>query len=398
LEQAAARQTLIDIAEDHHNPEEVDRVLSLTDNMPLAINLIAHLVDVEGCSSVLSRWEEEKTSLISDGYDKRSNLDLSISMSLSSPRIQAVPHSKELLSLLAILPDGLSDLELVQSKLQIDDVLDCKTALIRTALAYRDEKKRLKALVPIREYMKKTYQPGHDLIRPLLKYFKELLELYKEFNASQMSSSVAQILSNSVNIQNILQNGLQPNHPDLKDTMFCVLDLNVFSRVMGRGPLSFLEQLHHVLPDPCDHWLEAALITELFASSYLSPILNPEALVAQASEHFEHFDDPDLECRLSADAWCMKTDINLQVGSTTMLHTIIQPTAPLFLKPWIFVTWPYPWQIHLETQKDIPKQYFSLHGFTGSLATTWQPDYMHVRHRGWPEFLLIYTMKRGHST
>ncbi|KAJ7906243.1 hypothetical protein B0H13DRAFT_2506841 [Mycena leptocephala] len=297
LEQAAARQTLIDIAEDHHNPEDMDRVLSLTDNMPLAINLIAHLVDVEGCSSVLSRWEEEKTSLISDGYDKRSNFDLSISLSLSSPRIQAVPHSKELLSLLAILPDGLSDLELVQSKLQIDDVLDCKTALIRTALAYRDEKKQLKALVPIREYMKKTHQPGNDLIRPLLKYFKELLELYKEFNASQMSSSAAQILSNFANIQNILQNGLQPNHPDLKDTMLCALNLNLFSRVMGQGTISFLEQLHHVLPDPCDHQLEAALITELFISSHLSPISNPETLVAQASEHFEHFDDPDLKCK-----------------------------------------------------------------------------------------------------
>ncbi|KAF7359968.1 ATPase-AAA-core domain-containing protein [Mycena venus] len=58
----AAQQTFIDIAEDHHKPEDIDQILSLTDNMPLAINLIAHLVDVEGCSSVLSRWEAERTS------------------------------------------------------------------------------------------------------------------------------------------------------------------------------------------------------------------------------------------------------------------------------------------------------------------------------------------------
>ncbi|KAJ7875018.1 P-loop containing nucleoside triphosphate hydrolase protein [Mycena leptocephala] len=44
LEQAAARQTFIDIADNRHNPNEVDKVLSLTDNMPLAISLIAHLV------------------------------------------------------------------------------------------------------------------------------------------------------------------------------------------------------------------------------------------------------------------------------------------------------------------------------------------------------------------
>jgi hypothetical protein len=151
MQQAAARQPFIDIADNTHNPKEVDKVLSLTDNMPLAISLIAHLVDSEGCSHVLSRWEEEKTSSISEGYDRTSNLDLLISLSLSSSRLN--PHSKDLLSLLSMLPDGLSDVELVQSKLPIDNILGCKAALIRTSLAYSDEHKQLKALVPIREYM-----------------------------------------------------------------------------------------------------------------------------------------------------------------------------------------------------------------------------------------------------
>ncbi|KAJ7891092.1 P-loop containing nucleoside triphosphate hydrolase protein, partial [Mycena leptocephala] len=172
LEQAAARQTFIDIADNRHDPNEVDKVLSLTDNLPLAISLIAHLVDSEGCSHVLSRWEEEKTSLISDGYDRTSNLDLSISLSLSSPRLN--PHSTDLLSLLSMLPDGLSDVELVQSKLPIDNILGCRAALIRTALAYSDEHKRLKALVPIREYIQQIQPPGDHLIRPLHKHFQEL--------------------------------------------------------------------------------------------------------------------------------------------------------------------------------------------------------------------------------
>ncbi|KAJ7819733.1 P-loop containing nucleoside triphosphate hydrolase protein, partial [Mycena leptocephala] len=174
LEQDAARQTFIDIADNTHNPEEVKQVLSLTDHMPLAITLLAHLADSEGCPNVLSRWEEEKTSLISDGYDKRSNLDLSISLSLSSTRLDSFPHSKELLSLLSMLPDGLSDVELVQAKLPIDNILGCKAALIQTTLAYSDEHKRLKALVPIREYMQKIKPPGYHLVRPLLKHFKEL--------------------------------------------------------------------------------------------------------------------------------------------------------------------------------------------------------------------------------
>ncbi|KAJ7900498.1 P-loop containing nucleoside triphosphate hydrolase protein, partial [Mycena leptocephala] len=208
LEQAAARQTFIDIADNRHDPNEVDKVLSLTDNLPLAISLIAHLVDSEGCSHVLLRWEEEKTSLISEGYDRTSNLDLSISLSLSSPRLN--PHSKNLLSLLSMLPDGLSDVELVQSKLPIDNILSCKAVLVGTTLAYSDEHKRLKALVPIREYMQKIQPPGDHLIRPLRKHFQELLEFYIKYLGNQLSSStVVRVSSNYSNIQNVLQNGLQ---------------------------------------------------------------------------------------------------------------------------------------------------------------------------------------------
>ncbi|KAJ7896810.1 P-loop containing nucleoside triphosphate hydrolase protein, partial [Mycena leptocephala] len=210
LEQEAARQTFIDIADNWHNPEEVDKVLSLTDNMPLALNLFAHLVEIEGCSNVLSHWEEEKTSIISEGFDRRSNLDLSISLSLSSPRMESVPHAESLLSLLSMLPDGLSDVELVQSKLPIPNILACKAALIRTSLAHSDEYKRLKVLVPIREYMQKVQPPGDHLIQPLLKHFKELLEFYRDYHGTQSSpGTVARISSNLANIQNILQNGLQ---------------------------------------------------------------------------------------------------------------------------------------------------------------------------------------------
>ncbi|KAJ7839923.1 hypothetical protein B0H13DRAFT_1910944 [Mycena leptocephala] len=222
LNEAAARQTFLDIADGRHEPDEVEKVLALTDNMPLAINLLAHLVDSEGCSSVLSRWDGEKTLLISEGYDKGSNLDLSLSLSLSSPRINSVPQSQELLSLLSMLPDGLSDVDLIQSKLPIHDILSCKTALIRTALAYSDEHTRLKALVPIREYMHRTHPPGDHLMQPLLKHFQEILGFYAEYTGNQTGSAiVGRILSNFANIQNLLLKGLQQEGPDLANGIYC---------------------------------------------------------------------------------------------------------------------------------------------------------------------------------
>jgi 3-hydroxyacyl-CoA dehydrogenase len=59
LDQQAAHLTFVDIADGGHSQEEVDQILSLTDNMPLAISLLAHLADTDVCSNVLSHWEKE---------------------------------------------------------------------------------------------------------------------------------------------------------------------------------------------------------------------------------------------------------------------------------------------------------------------------------------------------
>ncbi|KAJ7128037.1 P-loop containing nucleoside triphosphate hydrolase protein, partial [Mycena epipterygia] len=171
LSDTAARQTFIEIADDWHDSKEITQLLHLTDNMPLAINLIAHLADHEGCSNILARWHSEKTSLLSVGYDKSSNLDTSIAVSLSSPRIASCPGAKDLLRLLSILPDGLSDVELLQSNLPIQDLLRCRTILLSTSLAFCDDKKRLKSLVPIQEHIRHLYPPSRQLFHPLCKYF-----------------------------------------------------------------------------------------------------------------------------------------------------------------------------------------------------------------------------------
>ncbi|KAJ7359267.1 P-loop containing nucleoside triphosphate hydrolase protein, partial [Mycena albidolilacea] len=222
--QDAARQTFFDITDASYDLTSVDKVLSMTDNMPLAISLIAHLVDSDGFLHVLSRWEEEKTSLLSDGYNKCSNLNLSISLSISSPRIASTPDSKHLLSLLAILPDGLSDTELIQSQLPFHHILDCKAALIRTGLAYIDGHKQLKVLVPIREYIQKIQPPTDHMIQPLLAHFQELLGFHKEYFGPQSNPVlIKQISSNLSNIPSVIRNGLCQGHPDLKNSVYCAV-------------------------------------------------------------------------------------------------------------------------------------------------------------------------------
>jgi hypothetical protein len=198
-----------------------------------------------------------------------------------------------------MLPDGLSDVELVQSKLSIGDILGCKASLIRTSLAYSDEHKQLKALVPIKEYMQKIQPPGDHLIRPLLKHFQELLEFFTEYQGNQSSSSiVARVSSNYSNIQNVFQNGLQQGHPDLVNSIYCACYLNRFSQVMGQGAISLIQHIHIVLPHPCDNRLKACFVIEWLMMWALHSISNADTLVSDCLEHFKEFDDPDLKCML----------------------------------------------------------------------------------------------------
>ncbi|KAJ7852119.1 hypothetical protein B0H13DRAFT_1904799 [Mycena leptocephala] len=237
LSDDAARQTFLDIADDFHEPKDIQSVLSLTNNMPLAVDLIAHLVDNEGCPSVLARWETEKTGLLSVGHDRRSNIDISIGISLSSPRLTSSAGAMDLLRLLSVLPDGLSDIELLHSDLAIQDILTCKVALLTSPPS---------TLIP------------HSIPSEILSYSFGLYE--KHYGSQQMATSIHQIKSNFGNLNQILLQGLHANNTDTTGTII----------LTGREWLSLMDEIPNALPQPCNHKLEA-------------------------SSHIQHFNDPVLE-------------------------------------------------------------------------------------------------------
>ncbi|KAF8151114.1 hypothetical protein K438DRAFT_1778887 [Mycena galopus ATCC 62051] len=295
LSDNAAQQTFVDITDNFYEGEDITQLLRLTDNMPLAVDLIAHLVDYEGFSHVLSQWETEKTTLLSMGYDQKSNLDISIQLSLSSPRVTS--ESKELLSLLSILPDGLSDVELVQSNIPIPNILACKATLLATSLAYQDGKQRFRSLMPIKEHISHFSPPSRFLTQSLRKHFYSILELYQKYKGEQLSSVVNQIASNLGNLQEVLQLGLSTDDPNLVDTMYCALSLNSFYRMTGRGHTPLMDTIPMYFPQPTDHQLEANFFIEVIFSLISTAIVNPEIAISRVLSHFQHFTDPVLECR-----------------------------------------------------------------------------------------------------
>ncbi|KAJ6517812.1 P-loop containing nucleoside triphosphate hydrolase protein, partial [Mycena vulgaris] len=252
LSDDAAWQTFVDIAGDSHDTKDITQLLSFTDNMPLAVDLMAHLVDSDGCSNVLARWETEKTSVLSDGYDRRSNLDVSIAISLSSPRIVSSPGSQDLLSLLSVLPDGLSDVELIQSKLKIKEILGCKSVLLGTSLAYMDDKGRLKSLVPIQEYMQHFHPVPQILLHNLQQHFYSILDVYKRYHGSQqVVGRLNEITSNLGNLHQILLQGLYEDNPHLGETIKCIVSLNMLTRFSGRGWNDLMDHIPAVLSHSC---------------------------------------------------------------------------------------------------------------------------------------------------
>ncbi|KAJ7251619.1 P-loop containing nucleoside triphosphate hydrolase protein, partial [Mycena rebaudengoi] len=172
LSDGAARQTFIEVADDDHDEASIKELLELTGNLPLAVSLIASVADSEGCARALSRWRLESTQMLSEGYDQRSSLDISIMLSYTSSRM--TPGAQELLSILSMLPDGITDADLVQAKLPIIDILACRTTLIRTSLAFVDQDQHLKVLVPIREHIFHVHPPANALKLKLREHFHDI--------------------------------------------------------------------------------------------------------------------------------------------------------------------------------------------------------------------------------
>ncbi|KAF8177112.1 hypothetical protein K438DRAFT_1845987, partial [Mycena galopus ATCC 62051] len=292
LSDDAARHTFMDITDNFNTYEEVTQLLEFTDNMPLAVDLMAHLVDYEGFSNVLERWEAEKTSLLSVGFDRQSSLDASIRLSLSSPRLTS--SSKELLSLLAILPNGLSEAELVESHLGIQNILSCKAALQATSLIYRDGNKRFLLLMPVREYIQQFMPASECHIQTIRKNFYFLLRLFRKYQGEQLQPVLNQMTLNLANLHEVLKRGLDQSAETFMDTIHCALSLNRFCRFTGRGYTPLMDYIQYFISEPHNHKLKTMCTLEVLRTRKYHALVSEEIIV-QVISQLEHTNDPLLE-------------------------------------------------------------------------------------------------------
>jgi hypothetical protein len=192
------------------------------------------------------------------------------------------------LSLLAILPDGVSDAEL-NIGLPITNILACRTALLQTSLAYVDTKRRLKSLVPIREYVGHAFPPSQPLVQRLFDHFHELLKFRKRYTTLGLGpNTVETIAVNRGNIRNLLFLGLKGENLDIRDVIQCLTAFNGFLRLGNYGPTDLLKHISV----SSDREMDSRIILERFLSWRDHPIAEPEALLARVADNLLHFKDP----------------------------------------------------------------------------------------------------------
>ncbi|KAJ6623445.1 hypothetical protein B0H10DRAFT_792399 [Mycena sp. CBHHK59/15] len=224
LDVASARQAFLALSDCLEDDLWIDPLLSAVDCVPLAVALMANLAETDSTESLLLRWREEQSSLLHRTPDRRSSLDISIGISLNSPRMKAVPEALELLSLISLLPDGVENNKLGLIFPNITKSRRALSALWQTSLAYNDGNNRTRVLSPIRAHMMLYHQSDNTHRVSVLTYYMGLAGLTSDLGGPHGQVIVKRLTPEIGNLHSIVNLALerksngQTMQPDLENS------------------------------------------------------------------------------------------------------------------------------------------------------------------------------------
>jgi hypothetical protein len=204
--------------------------------------------------------------------------------------------AQQLLSLLSVLPDGLSDADLIQSGLPIENVLACKSTLIQVSLAHVDNSQCLKSLVPVREYIQRVHPPSLGLKIPLRQHLYAILSVGK--NLWGPPENLPRVIKMTGNFHNILSDAiLDDPPPQWEATVESVTRFNRYLLLAGRGGSSLMvELLPQVMlhPGTANYGL---YFTELLRLAGVMPLpIDVEACIEWGNRHFDGEHPSESQC------------------------------------------------------------------------------------------------------
>ncbi|WP_437747050.1 hypothetical protein WMF39_19715 [Sorangium sp. So ce1504] len=158
--------------EEHRGKPALSALLPLMEGIPLAITLLAQAAHGNDLVNLKEEWEARRTAVLErDGgaRDRLRSWKTSLELSLGSPRMAA--GARRLLSVLAVLPDGIAQRDF--AVLLPGTGPAAARALAQVGLAYF-EGGRLKMLSPVREYVAAEYPPVVEDLARAMEHYREL--------------------------------------------------------------------------------------------------------------------------------------------------------------------------------------------------------------------------------
>ncbi|KZO96462.1 TPR-like protein [Calocera viscosa TUFC12733] len=203
LSLVAARQLWISIA--RHHDGNVDRLLSRLDGLPLAITLMAHQGQLASPTDLLEAYDSEKTALVeTDRGGRLTSLDVSIRLSINSHTMSQNASAAQLLSVLCLLPEGVTISDLPKVLPTLKGVTKGVLTLVAVALAV-NVNGRLRVLSPIREFVMEHFPPGGITLGELRTHYMGVADEAEKFGTHQSSEAIALLSTEFGNINSVLR-------------------------------------------------------------------------------------------------------------------------------------------------------------------------------------------------
>lgn len=256
----AARETFVDIAESKfQNDPDLDRLLEAVERLPIAVSLLAHQAEGQpDLASVWKRWQDKRTALLknADGKGRLANFEVSLDFSLDSPRM--TDEAKRLLSVLALLPDGVAHVDL--NALLPGEAGEAAAVLRKMGLAF-DQGTRLRVLAPIREYVGRQYSPKDEDLARAVDHYLKLARKGDQVGREGGAEAVARLVQELGNLDSMISKGLERSDPEA--AILAAIDLGRFLRFSGLGSKDPLERARRAAMAAGKQKLDAACILGL---------------------------------------------------------------------------------------------------------------------------------------
>ncbi|WP_433782590.1 tetratricopeptide repeat protein [Actinomycetospora sp. CA-101289] len=232
-----AKKLFLDVAGDElRDDPHVDALLEMQDGVPLAIRLLGTLA--EGQPSLAGLWAEwiagRETSR-KLGLSDLTSAEMTYEVSFASRRTGA--DGRRLLSLLSILPNGVDWAAL--DVLLPNRGIGAASNLCRVGLAF-DERHRLRALQPIRSYVRRSHPPSLDDVQTTSNYYLRLgEELGRQAGEPGGADAIDRLANEIGNVNTLLKMGF--DSPDPTRAIDAAVAISSFIRFSGLGSTLMLD-------------------------------------------------------------------------------------------------------------------------------------------------------------